>query len=95
MREYRSLAAGSRLACAGNAASGAESHAGELSALGDEPACAIPHEAYLVDALRVVSEGVKKGSTYTLTVQAIGTDNYLSDLSAPLTVTIPTTVSRP
>jgi hypothetical protein len=43
----------------------------------------------------VVSEGVRKGSTYTLTVQAIGAGNHLSDLSAPLTVTIPTTVSRP
>jgi hypothetical protein len=32
---------------------------------------------------------VTSGGTYTVTVQAIGTDNYLSDFSAPLTVTIP------
>jgi predicted phage tail protein len=37
----------------------------------------------------VASEGVKAGHTYTFTVQAIGADNYLSDLSAPVTLTIP------
>jgi len=39
-----------------------------------------------------VAEAVRPGGTYTMTVQAIGTDNYLSDFSAPLTVTIPKTV---
>jgi len=35
---------------------------------------------------------VNLGGTYTMTVQAWGTDNYLSGISAPLTVTIPLTV---
>ncbi|WP_433363027.1 fibronectin type III domain-containing protein [Actinoplanes sp. CA-142083] len=38
------------------------------------------------------AEAVHPGGAYTLKVQAIGTDNYLSDFSAPLTVTIPKTV---
>ncbi|GAA2691573.1 fibronectin type III domain-containing protein [Actinoplanes palleronii] len=37
----------------------------------------------------VASEGATAGHTYTFTVQAIGTGNYLSDLSAPVTLTIP------
>jgi hypothetical protein len=37
----------------------------------------------------VPDRGRHDGGTYTMTVQAIGTDNHLSDLSAPLTVTIP------
>jgi hypothetical protein len=32
---------------------------------------------------------VSPGGTYTMSVRAIGTDNYLSGFSAPLTVTIP------
>jgi hypothetical protein len=35
---------------------------------------------------------VEPGGTYTFTVQAIGEHNYLSEHSAPLTVTIPSTV---
>jgi len=38
----------------------------------------------------IVNECVRPGSTHTLTVEAIGAGNYLSDHSAPLTVTIPT-----
>jgi len=36
---------------------------------------------------------VEPGGTYTFTVQAIGENNYLSEHSAPLTATIPLTVS--
>jgi hypothetical protein len=38
---------------------------------------------------------VRPGGTYTMTVQAWAADNYPSQRSAPLTVTIPRTVSRP
>jgi len=45
-----------------------------------------------VHDLVYVECSVSPGGTYTMTVQAIGTDNYLSGISAPLTVTIPQTV---
>lgn len=45
-----------------------------------------------VHDLVYINCSVSLGGTYTVTVQAIGTDNYLSAVSAPLTVTIPQTV---
>jgi hypothetical protein len=58
----------------------------------DTPLADTSNTRVTIHDLVYVDESVNPGGTYTMTVQAWGTDNYPSGFSEPLTVTIPQTV---